>query len=152
MADFAADLLRAGREVHGLIQQWPAEGKHCATLINLRDGSRRPLFQNLGSGSVSCSVDAGSLAATSGVLRHALEAHAELAIANRFGPLEAAGGGFAAEMLALMAEVVPFLTIVAAEHQHLPAWRYFTGGTSVELPAERAALDMWFAAQTKELA
>lgn len=148
LADFAAALLRAGREVHGLIQQRPPEGKSCAALIDLRDGSRCPLFQNLGSGSASCSVDAGSLAAASVVLRRALEAHAELVIANRFGPLEAAGGGFAAEMLALMADGIPFLTIVADDY--LPAWRHFTGDAAIELPAQRAALDAWFAALDKD--
>lgn len=74
--------------------------------------------------------------------------HADLAIANRFGPLEAAGEGLAAEMLAVMAEGIPFLTIVADDY--LPAWRHFTGGMSIELPADRAALDAWFANLTKD--
>jgi hypothetical protein len=140
---FAADLIAAGHTVHGLIQRLPPEGKSGAMLIDLHDGAQHPLFQNLGSGSASCSVDTDSLAMASLALRRALDAHAELAIANRFGPLEAEGGGLAAEMLALMAEGIPFLTIVAADH--LSAWRNFTGGLGIELPAERAALEAWFA-------
>jgi hypothetical protein len=147
VAEFATALIGAGRKVHGLIQQRPADDKTSTVLLDLHDGACYPLFQNLGAGTQSCSVDTAGVAAASIALRRALEAHADLAIANRFGPLEAGGAGLAAEMLALMAEGIPFLTIVADDH--LPAWRHFTGGMSVELPAERAALDAWFAGLTK---
>ncbi|MDP1524606.1 MAG: DUF2478 domain-containing protein [Rhodocyclaceae bacterium] len=144
VGEFSAALILAGHNVHGLIQQRTADDKTGTVLLDLHDGTRYPLFQNLGSGSASCSVDTGSLAMASHALRRALEAHADLAIANRFGPLEAEGEGLAAEMLAVMAEDIPFLTIVAAEY--LPAWRHFTGGVGAELPAQRAALETWFAA------
>ncbi len=143
VGEFATALIRAGRNVHGLIQQRPADDKTSTVLLDLHDGARYPLFQNLGAGSQSCSVDTAGIATASIALRRAIATHADLAIANRFGPLEAAGAGLAAEMLTVMAEGIPFLTIVAAEH--LPAWRYFTGDMSVELPAERAALETWFA-------
>lgn len=141
---FAADLLRAGRRVHGLVQCRQGDDKAAAVLLDLQTGRQYALFQMLGAGSQSCSVDAGELAAASQALRRALDERADLAIANRFGALEAAGGGLSAEMLALMAEGIPFLTIVADEH--LPAWRHFTGDAAVDLPAKRAALDDWFAA------
>jgi len=145
---FATALIRARREVHGLIQQRPADDKTSTVLLDLHEGARYPLFQNLGAGAQSCSVDTAVIAAASVALRRALDTHADLAIANRFGPLEAEGDGLAAEMLALMAEEIPFLTIVAEEY--LPAWRHFTGGMSLELPAERAALDAWFAGLAKD--
>ena len=148
VAEFATALIRAGCKVHGLIQQRPADDKTSTVLLDLHDGARYPLFQNLGAGSQSCSVDTAGVATASIALRRAIETHADLAIANRFGPLEAEGGGLAAEMLTLMAEEIPFLTIVAEEH--LPAWRHFTGGMSMELPAERAALESWFAGQSKD--
>ena len=148
VGEFATDLIRAGRDVHGLIQWRPPEGKGGTVLIDLHDSSRHPLFQNLGAGSESCSVDAGSLSNAGVALRRALEARADLAIANRFGPLEASGGGLAAEMLAVMAEGIPFLTIVADDH--LPAWRHFTGAAGVELPARREALDVWFSSLARE--
>jgi len=114
LGEFAADLIRARHDVHGLIQRRPPKGKGGTVLIDLHAGTHHPLFQNLGAGSVSCSVDADSLASASLALWRALDARADLVIANRFGPLEAAGGGLAAEMLALVAEGIPFLTIVAA--------------------------------------
>ncbi len=148
VGEFATALIRAGHAVHGLIQWRPHDGKPGTVLIDLKSGEQHRLFQELGAGSASCSVDTSSLATASLALRRALAAHADLTIANRFGPLEAEGGGLAAEMLAVMAEGIPFLTIVAAEY--LPAWRHFTGGMSIELPADRAALEAWFANLTKD--
>ena len=141
---FAGELIAAGRRVHGLIQRRTPGDKANAVLVDLHGGNRYPLFQNLGSGSQSCSVDTGMMANASTVLRQALLARADLAIANRFGPLEASGGGFLAEALALMAEEIPFLTIVT--DGSLPAWRHFTGGRSAELPARLDALHAWFGA------
>ena len=139
LGEFASDLIRAGRDVHGLIQ-W--RGADDAALVDLRSGQRYPLFQKLGAGSQSCAVDPGNIALASQALRRALTGRADLVIANRFGALEAAGGGLLDEMLALMAAGIPFLTIVADEY--LPHWRRTTGECAVELPAERAAVDDWF--------
>lgn len=140
LGEFATGLMRAGRDVHGLIQWRGPEG---AVLADLQGGRHYPLFQNLGAGSRSCSVDPGSVAIASQALRRALAENAELAIANRFGALEAKGGGLADEMLALMAAGIPFLTVVAEEN--LDAWRRFTGDAAVALPATRPALEAWFA-------
>jgi hypothetical protein len=148
VGEFATALLRAGRDVHGLVQWRPPAGKPGTALIDLHSGEHHRLFQKLGAGSASCSLDTHSLATASMALRRALDARADLVIANRFGPLEASGGGLAAEMLALMAEHIPFLTIVADEY--LSAWRTFTGSAGVELPARRDALDAWFTSLTKE--
>lgn len=142
--DFAARLMRAGHKVHGLVQRRLGGEKTTTVLADLQTGRQYALFQMLGGGSQSCSVDAGELAAASQVLRRALDERADLAIANRFGALEAEGGGLAAEMLALMAEGIPFITVVADEH--LPAWRRFTGDAAIDLPADRAVLDKWFTA------
>lgn len=147
VGEFATALIHAGHDVHGLIQQRPADDKTSTVLLDLHDGARYPLFQNLGAGAQSCSVDTAGIATASIALRRAIATHADLAIANRFGPLEAAGAGLAAEMLAVMAEGIPFLTIVADDY--LPAWRHFTGGMSIDLPADRAVLEAWFANLTK---
>ena len=67
---------------------------------------------------------------------------ADLAVFNRFGALEAEGGGLAAEMLELMSRGQPVLVIVG--ERHLDAWRNFTGGLASELPATTDALNRWF--------
>lgn len=144
LADFAFSLAASGVRVHGLVQQAQGPGKAETMLVDVRTSERYPLFQNLGSASSACSLDSGSIATASAVLRQALAARPDLVVVNRFGGLEANGGGFAAEMLALMADGIPLITVVADEYQL--DWRFFTGRAGVELPARDEALRAWFAA------
>ena len=140
LAAFARDLQARGLRVRGLLQRPDPGG---TVLLDLATGERYPLFQDLGRGSGACSVDSASVAAASITLRRALGEDADLVLVNRYGPLEAAGGGFAAEMLALMSEGVPLLTAVA--ERNLAEWRHFTGGTAAELPPRPEAIAAWFA-------
>ena len=150
LAAFALSLRERGWKVGGVIQRLRGgEDKEHTRLVDLDSGDSFRLFQSLGSGSDSCSLDAGGVAAASVALRRALQEGADLAIANRFGVLEAGGSGFAAEMLALMSEGRPLLTVVT--DAYLADWRHFTGGGACELPAELAALEDWFAGVAKDL-
>ena len=72
------------------------------------------------------------------MLRAALTQAPDLVVCNRFGALEAEGGGFAAELLAVMAQGVALVTAVAARNQ--ARWQQFSGGAAL-LPA--AAVDAW---------
>ena len=85
----------------------------------------------------------GGVAAASIALRRALAEGADLGVANRFGGLEARGEGFADEMLALMANGIPLLTVVA--DKYLDDWLRFTGNAATELPPQREAVEAWFA-------
>ena len=147
LADYARELRRRGLRVHGVIKEYAAPSQACArpmVIIDL-DGDRRfSISQDLGPGSTACCLDPAGIAAASVVLRRGLEERADLVIANRFGELEAGGSGFAGEMLALMANGVPLLTVVA--EKYLDHWRRFTGNAASELPPERAALEAWFEA------
>ena len=144
LADFAFALRQAGRRVRGVVQQSTGgTGKEATMLVDLDHGTRFPLFQRLGAGAGSCSIDQHGVAAASVVLRGALDAAPDLVVVNRFGALEAAGEGFADEMLALMSEGIPLLTVVAEAYRF--DWQHFTGGAGVELDPSREALDAWFA-------
>lgn len=146
LAGFVTSLKERGWRVRGLVQSNSECIEACArsmVLWDVDDGERFPISQNLGAGSVSCCVDAGGVAAACVVLRRALAEGADLVVVNRFGGLEASGGGFAAEMLALMAEGIPLLTIVA--DKHLEAWQHFSGGTAHLLSPRAEALEAWFA-------
>lgn len=145
IADFATRQLAAGRRVRGLVQELRQCDDGCqVVLIDLDRGDRYRITQDLGPGSTSCGLDPALIAEACGVMRRIAVEGAELAIFNRFGGLEADGGGFAPEMLALMSEGVPVLTIVPVGQ--LARWREFTGGLGRELPVDPAALDAWFAA------
>lgn len=145
LAEFAVRLGRQGWCVHGLVQHSRrVGGKHKQmTLMDVNDPSCCfPISQDLGAGSSACCLDPAGVAAAGVVLRNVLGQKVDLVIANRFGVLEASGGGLSDELLALMSEQTPLLLVVA--ERYLEAWRDFTGGASAELPPRIEALETWF--------
>jgi nucleoside-triphosphatase THEP1 len=143
---FCLALQDQGWRVGGIAQQRlrvPGQPKQRVQLVDLRTGQAHAISQDLGPLSQACCIDAGRVADASTVLRAALRDRVQLAVTNRFGELEAGGGGFAAEIAAFAEAGIPLLTVVA--RKHLDAWRRFTGGLGQELPADMAALQAWFA-------
>lgn len=146
---FCQSLQKAGWCVAGLVQQrLPAQdgGKPPLALADLRTGQVFPISQQLGTLSQSCSLDPSAIAQASGVLRQALADRVTLAVVNRFGQLEASGGGYVQEIAALADAGVPVLTVLASKH--LDAWRLFTGGQGAELAPRLEALRHWCAQAT----
>lgn len=146
LTEFALHLRSQGWRVQGVIKETSARSKASArqmVLVDIVDDTRFTISHDLGSGSPSCAVDPGDVAAASVALRRGLAAGADLVVANRFGELEARGGGYAAAMLELMAKGVPLLTVVA--EKHLEDWRRFTGNSAKQLRPRRDALRSWFA-------
>lgn len=134
-----------GAMVHGLVDE-AVEGVTgpCGALLrDLQTGERYRIFQDLGAGASGCRIDPSGVALASIALRRAAMKGADLVIANRFGKLEASGGGLAQDMLAVMAAGIPFITLVAEDW--LDQWRTFTGGAGEALAPDRRALDDWAA-------
>lgn len=143
LRDFAFGLQARGVPVRGLVMMRRGPDLSCATDMVLVDVHTRDEYlvsQPMGSGSTSCRVDPRGFAAASQVLRMALQAGAPLVVCDRFGGLEAAGGGFCAELLGLMAAGIPVLTVVSVPR--VAAWQAFTGGTQM-LPPTPGALEEW---------
>lgn len=135
-----------GRRVCGLLMTYPEGRDSCAgpmVLVDIDNGDAYPVSQPLGRDSRACRADTQGFAHAGGVLRAALAQAPDLVISNRFGSLEAEGGGFAAELLELMSSGVPLLTAVATRHAE--AWARFSGGAPL-LPARTEAVDAWLAA------
>ena len=143
MRAFAGRQSRAGLDVRGLVTEPGGEeaGRSRRRLRDVRTGESFEIFQDLGAGSRACCLDVFRLAAASAALRVAGNDRPDLVVVSRYGRQEAGGGGFAAEFLALMAESIPVLTIVAGEF--LEDWRHFTGGLGVELPVDADLLNEW---------
>jgi nucleoside-triphosphatase THEP1 len=134
---------QAGRRVRGLIMVHPGEVRTCATpmvLVDLDTAQQYLVSQPLGRDSTSCRADPGGFAQASEVLRRAATEAPDLVICNRFGGLEADGGGFRSELIDILAADLPLLTVVAT--RHIPAWQSFTGGATV-LPALEGAAQAW---------
>lgn len=138
LAVFIAELVGQGVKVRGLVQRHAPDME----LVDVVSGQSFAITQDLGSQSESCRIDPAGFAEASVVLRRALAEGAELVVVNRFGKLEAAGGGLAAEMLALMAEQVPVLTCVGPDQRQ--AWADFTGGAGAALAPDLDALRRWW--------
>jgi len=147
LLDFVEDLRRQNWVLRGLVsgvmRKATNEASHCTlrTVRDLHTDKVYPISQNLGKGSVACCLDVGALMDAAGVLHRARQAQPDLVIVNRFGILEADGGGFVQEMLALMTDGIPMLTVVSKTY--LDAWRTFTGGLAQELTPDKEAWHAW---------
>ncbi|UYZ83369.1 DUF2478 domain-containing protein [Entomomonas sp. E2T0] len=137
--EFVNELKTAGWNVQGLLTK---HSRNPMVIYNLNDNQEFTISQQLGKESLSCSLDLGELAAAAFVLRKALADKADLVIINRFGTAEAEGKGFIAEMLALMSNDIPILTLT--NKKYLTQWKEFTGGLAVELKPNKQALHHWF--------
>ena len=141
---FAQAQHNAGRRVRGLLMAPRERALACQAamvLVDIATGDEYVVSQTLGTGSTGCRADPQAFARASRVLRDALERRPDLVICNRFGSLEAAQGGFAAELLSLLSQGIPVLTVVST--RHLEAWRNFVGEAPL-LPEDPAAWATWF--------
>lgn len=145
LAAFATRQLAAGHRVRGLValpHEAAPTGRHMVLGDVAAPTSRYPISQALGPAACGCNLDPRGIADASEVLRRAVREPAELALANRFGTLEAQGRGMADELLALMLAGIPLLIVVNT--RYLAEWRDFTGGQALELPPSAAALQHWW--------
>lgn len=147
MAAAARALAARGVRLGGVVQHnnRVTEDAPCAMeLEDLASGTRFALSQSLGRGSEACRLDPEALARAAVVLRGAIEADAELLIVNKFGGLEAGGGGLRAEMGLAALAGIPLLTAVG--ERYLAEWDTFTGGAAVTLPLDVDAIVAWWSA------
>jgi nucleoside-triphosphatase THEP1 len=145
LAAFAEELKAQGVMVRGVVQRNtpdPNGGHARMDLIDIETGDIFPISQRLGRAAGSCHLDQSGLTEASAVLRRAHAERPALIIVNRFGEQEATGQGFAAEMLAIMADGIPLLTAVSENWRK--QWESFTGGGASLLPASLSAIRLWF--------
>jgi len=142
-AAFAEQQCQAGWRVRGLYMRRRPGATGCQAdrvLVDIATGDEYLVTQPLGPGSSACRADTQGFARASRVLRDALVQAPDLVICNRFGGLECEGGGFAAELLDIMASGIALLTIVSPLRQQ--AWRRFSGHAPV-LTVQPADWQIW---------
>lgn len=139
----AQRLMAVGWRVGGLVLRMGhyANGNKCMRLFDLRSAAEFELSQDLGASSAACSLNPQALAQASAVLRQALADQLQLVLVNRFGQVEAQGGGFTQEFAALLEAGIPVITAVA--DRHAAAWQRFTGGAHTTLAGDEQAVYAW---------
>jgi nucleoside-triphosphatase THEP1 len=147
---FAIKQQQAGLRVRGLYMRRCAGASGCKAdmvLVDIATQDEYLVSQPLGQGSSACRADTQGFASASQVLRDALVHAPDLVICNRFGGLESEGGGFAAELLDIMASGMPLLTMVSPAR--LDAWLRFSGQATV-LTATPANWQIWLDATLRQ--
>lgn len=152
MADFARELQAAGTRVAGLVQVRPADTDAATgTAMSLRDvdtGDVMSICQDLGTGAMSCKLDADALAVASVRLHHLADAPSDLLFISKFSKEEAAGRGFRNEFAHAVENGRTVLT--AVKRGLVADWIAFTGGNGTLLECEPAVLrDWWRAMQAR---
>ena len=130
----------AGRPRRG--KPWAARSAMSGRLsAEPRDRSTVFDLPRLGPGVADCHLDGiGAVAAATTVERDIAQS-CDLVLLNKFGKLEAAGGGLAGAFRVALAAGVPLLTSVSPAHDE--AWRQFAKREFAILPADPAAIDLW---------
>jgi hypothetical protein len=145
LADFVLRWQGRARIV-GLVEEPQEDVCGCAPghLRALTSGQRFPIFQDLGPGSKSCALDAVALVEACEQLRRDIAAGCDLVVISKFGKLEAERrSGLLPAFVDAMEAGVPVLTAVAPKFQQ--SWSEFAAPFFIAIPAERDAIDTWWA-------
>ncbi|WP_395711697.1 DUF2478 domain-containing protein [Reyranella sp.] len=132
----------------GALQRAPdgmAERHPCDLLIeNLATGEVTAIAEYRGKQARGCRLDVGLLTELAEAVHASLQADApRLLVVNKFGKIEADGGGLRPAIAEAVDLGIAVLAGVPA--RNLDRWRAFAGPLAVELPDDDAALDHWLA-------
>lgn len=145
LADVVSKLQVQGVRVIGALcaRPWNGDAGHCdSDLLLLPDGPVVRITQDLGSGSVSCRMDAGALEEAVGRVSRRLEAEgADLVVLNKFGLSEAEGRGFRTLIAQALSRGVPVLNGLSDTHR--AAFEDFAEGMARSLEPDEAAVLDW---------
>ena len=141
LAAFADRLLQGGTRVAGLVQRSPAAApsSRCNMVVEILPSGRRvAISEDRGAGARGCRLDAGLLTEALAGAEAMLEGGADLLILNRFGKVEAEGGGGRALLARAVELGVP--AVVAVPWRNIGAFRAFAGDLAEEIGPEAFAL------------
>lgn len=138
-----------GIALAGAIQIETADlpGQHpCDMLLeDLASGDVVAIAEERGKEARGCRLDVGILTEMAEAVANSLQANApRLLVVNKFGKIEADGGGLRQAIAEAVALGIPVLVGVPA--RNLDRWRAFAGPLAVELPAEPSAIAGWLEA------
>jgi molybdate transport system ATP-binding protein len=145
LAGFAADLIREGHRIGGVVQhnfRGACGPRDLMQMVDLMTGRTIPICQALGSGAQSCRLNPAGLAESAIAVSRAIAEDVELVVVNKFSKQEAAGSGLRAEIADAVVAGLPIIT--AVPDKCYDAWMEFTGGYGTTLACERRVIDDWW--------
>ncbi|MCW5689903.1 MAG: DUF2478 domain-containing protein [Pseudolabrys sp.] len=154
---FAADRLIAGiayrlrddgMTVAGLVQintDVPGRTKCDMAVEELYTRTRFQLSEDRGPAARGCRLDHSRLTDAAGLLIDVLDRELDLIVINKFGKVEAEGGGL--RDLIGRAVLLGIPLIVGVPYRNLDQWRHFAAGLSDECDVSHAAVTRWLAAK-----
>lgn len=129
------------------VLQYPAfEGadKRCDVLLeDLASGDQTLLFEDRGAGARGCRLDVAALVEASMKIESSLANDPALLVLNKFGKVEADGGGMCSLMAKALELGIP--AIIGVPERNLDAWRNFAGEFSIEMSEDAAQIGEWLA-------
>ena len=128
----------------GVLQHPAFEGaaKRCDVLLeDLASGHRTLLFEYRGAGARGCRLDVAALVEASMRVESSLENDPALLVLNKFGKVEADGGGMCGLMAKALERGIP--AIIGVPARNLDAWRNFAGEFSAELSENADEIRKW---------
>ena len=143
LSKVARHLAARGVRVAGFVQDnVPCENRARCDMVleEMTSGERVRISEDRGEFSRGCRLDVDSLLQAEAVARRSLDQRPDLLVVNKFGKIEAMGGGFRPLIGEAMARGIPILIVVAT--RNLDAWREFTAGLSTDHPIEALAGDL----------
>jgi nucleoside-triphosphatase THEP1 len=115
----------------------------CAVqLQSIGTGEYHRMTQRLGSGSVSCNVDAEAIELLAVSLMAELHRGVDLVVVNRFGKRESEGAGFCCVIERATELGIPVLTVVKESWKD--AWLDYGGDWVTTLTAESSDILNWY--------
>ncbi|MBY0323412.1 MAG: DUF2478 domain-containing protein [Reyranella sp.] len=140
-------LRAAGVPLAGALQVEPvAAGRDpCDMLLEeLASGDVHAIAEHRGSEARGCRLDVGLLTEIGEAVLHSLnDEQPRLLVVNKFGKIEADGGGLRQAVAEAVDLGIPVLVGVPA--RNLDRWRAFAGSLAIELPATVGAIADWLA-------
>jgi hypothetical protein len=143
IAEAIEPLREQGIALAGAIQVDRPGGHPCDMILqDLAGGERFAIAEDRGKQARGCRLDVGILTEMAEAVESSLHADApRLLVVNKFGKIEADGGGLRDAIAEAVGLGIPVLVGVPA--RNLDRWRCFAGALAVEIAAEVATIARW---------
>jgi hypothetical protein len=133
-----------GQELAGVLQHPACDdpAHRCDVILeDLISGARTELFERRGKGATGCRLDVAALTDVTARIERALQHDPDLLVLNKFGKVEAEGGGLVDPIAAAIDRGIP--VVIGVPARNLAAWRAFAGDLAVEFAADFGAIAEW---------